>query len=82
MLLRLHGGADVIAAGLLLDCRGDDGGVRYASLVEAVWGRSHHVGGEAAGHQAARATDRKVCNGEAAEGKVGISSVQAQPTHT
>lgn len=54
VLLRLHRGADVIPAGLLFDCRGDNSGVRDARLVEAVWRRSHHVRGEPAGHQAAR----------------------------
>lgn len=58
MLLRLHRGADVIPTGFLLDCRGDNGGMRYASLVEAVWGRSHHVRRKAAGHQTARARER------------------------
>lgn len=52
LFLRVHGGADVVSAGLLLDGRGDDGGVRDAGLVEAVRWRGHHVRGEAAGDQA------------------------------
>lgn len=52
LFLRVHGGADVVSAGLLLDGWGDDGGVRDASLVEAVRWRGHHVRGEAAGDQA------------------------------
>lgn len=47
----MHVGADV-PAGLLLDRRGDDGGVRDAGLVEAVRRRGHHVRGETAGDQA------------------------------
>lgn len=50
-LLRLHCGADVVSIGLLFDCWGDNGRMRYASLVKAVWRRSHHVGWEATGHQ-------------------------------
>lgn len=60
MLLRLHCGADVIPTGFLFDCRGDNGGMRYAGLVEAVRRWSHHVRREAAGHQAARATVRNI----------------------
>lgn len=52
----MHGGTHV-ATGLLLDGRGDDGGVGDASLVEAVRRRSHHVRGEAARHQAERARE-------------------------
>ena len=47
----MHRGAHV-TTGLLLDSRGDDGRVGNAGLVEAVRRRSHHVRGEAAGHQA------------------------------
>lgn len=50
----MHRGADVVAAGLLLDGRRDDGGMWNAGLVEAVWRRGHHVWGETAGHQAER----------------------------
>lgn len=55
----MHRGTHV-TTGLLFDSRGDNGGVRYAGLVEAVRRRSHHVRGEAAGHQAARATGGNV----------------------
>lgn len=51
LFLRMHCGADV-STGLLFDRRGDDGRMGYAGLMEAVWGRGHHVRGEAAGHQA------------------------------
>lgn len=51
----MHGGADVITTGLLLDGRGDYGRMRNAGLVEAVRRRSYHVRGETAGHQAERA---------------------------
>lgn len=53
--LRVHGGADVVTTGLLLDGWGDDGRMGNAGLVEAVWRRSHHVRGETAGHQAEKA---------------------------
>lgn len=48
----MHGGADVVSAGLLLDRRGDNGRVRDAGLVEAVRRRGHHVRRETAGDQA------------------------------
>lgn len=48
----MHGGADVVAAGLLFDSWGDDGRMRDAGLVEAVWRWGHHVRGETAGDQA------------------------------
>lgn len=50
MFLRMHGGADVVSAGLLLDGRRDDGRVGNAGLVETVRRRRHHVRREAAGH--------------------------------
>lgn len=53
--LRVHGGADIVAAWFLLDGWRDNGGMGDAGLVEAVWWRGHHVRGETAGHQAARA---------------------------
>lgn len=51
----MHVGADVVAAGLLLDSRGDDGRMRDAGLVEAVRRRGHHVRRETAGDQAEEA---------------------------
>lgn len=51
LFLRMHCGAHV-PTGLLFDRRGDDGGMGYAGLMEAVRRRGHHVRGEAAGHQA------------------------------
>lgn len=51
----MHRRTNVVATGLLFDSRGDDGGVRNAGLVEAMWRRGHHVRGETTGHQAERA---------------------------
>lgn len=56
----MHCGADVVPTGLLFDSRGDNGGMWNASLVEAVRRWSHHVRGEAAGHQAETAKEGNV----------------------
>lgn len=48
----MHRAAAAFAAGLLFDGGRNDGWVRDARLVQAVGMMGHHVGGEAAGHQA------------------------------
>lgn len=47
----MHGGADVVTTRFLLYGGRYDCGMGYTGLVQTVWRRSHHVRGEATGHQ-------------------------------